>query len=191
MPGCSTALLLHPSEISLLLPWSISPCLALQKDTQLRKVSCLILPWVLWNDQRGKEPHATRLAVAPHPSALEKTTRVRGGTGDHGGSSSSSTHPKRVPSQRSPSLGLGRGFVSGFRFARPQMNDGELWKKKPLCLKQLPRLPFSHPFSKYKLRHIKRTSLAAGGEARNDHRHNLGLTDQEPSSSSCQLAIIF
>lgn len=72
---CSTASLLHPSEISLLLPWSISPCLAVQKDTQLRKDSCLILPRVLWNHQRWKEPHATHLAVAPHPSALEKMMR--------------------------------------------------------------------------------------------------------------------
>lgn len=142
MPGCSTASLLHPSEISLLLPWSISPCLALQKDTQLRKFSCLILPRVLWNDQRGKEPHATRLAVAPHPSALEKTTRVRGGTGDHGGSSSSSTHPKRVPIQRSPRLGLGCGFVSSFCFARPQMNDGELWKPPHCVWSNCPGCPF-------------------------------------------------
>lgn len=131
MPDYSTAAPSHPSETSHLFPWSIVPCVAVQTRSWTVGRFTFDLAQGPMKSPVGKEPHATHLAVAPHPSALEKVLylmkRLVGGTRDHIGSSSSSIHPRFIPIQRSPSLG---GFFGGFGFARPQMNDKELWKKK-------------------------------------------------------------
>lgn len=191
MPDYSTASLLHPSEISCLFPWSVW-CHGWDGQTVLPRVAVQTrystagrfmsdLAQAPMKSPVGKELHTTHLAVAPHPSALEKVLYVTegpGGTGDH----RSSCH-RYIPIQSTPSLGFWDGFFGGFGFAKPQVNDKELWENNNMFEAVPQAAPFPTLSSNTNCESGKENCGLHREEARNDCTHNPGLKDPEPMSS--------